>query len=194
MDHEECKKIIKGNNDLTKNQRYIMIYKCMQYNYIHNVKIVFDNVLILLHNEKDIIKLFIFENDYYILKEIECAEESNVYKSRLVILKMINYYDEYQYMLTLYDNSFDSNNGFINLYENHYLIKLCTQDIYNSRYFFKSIDDRENILAPLNEKINNVTIGSALYQKLLKCLNTNKILLNMLDSLGIIINKFKFID
>ena len=161
------------------------------------IKLVFDNVLILLYhityNRKYIIKLFIFENDYYIRKEIECAEESNVYKSSLVILKIINYYTEQQYMFTSYNNSFDSNNGFITLYENHYLIKLCTY-LCCPCYFFKSIDDRENILAPLNEKINNVTIDSTLYQKLLDDLNINEILLDLLDSFGITINKFKFIE
>ena len=168
-----------------------MIYKCLTYNSKHYIKLVFDNVLIFLDCKVNMIKLYIFENDYYIFKEIEYIKVSNKYNITLIIRNIINNKIGIQNIYISYKSGSDY--GGITLHENHYLIKLDKNDNIPS-YFFKSIDDRENILAPLNEKINNVTMDYTLYQKLLDDLNINEILLDLLDSFGITINKFKFIE
>ena len=192
MNYEACKQIINENINLTKTQKHMIINKCSIYCDKNLIKLVFDNTLIILNHIKGVIKLFIFENDYYILKEIEYMAVTNIYNIRLAIQIIIVDYTDQLYMSTTYYNVKDYY-GYILLKENHDLIKIDKKDAKYC-YQFKSVNDRENILAPLNEKINNVTIDSTLYQKLLDDLNINEILLDLLDSFGITINKFKFIE
>ena len=168
----------------------MIINKCSAHCDKNFIKLVFDNVLILLDCKEYIIKLFIYEYDYYIFKEIEYVKVLNIYINYLAIRKLNNGFMEHD---DVYISHTNHNNGFILSYKNYDLIKLDKKDV-NYCYFFESIDERENILAPFNEKINNVTINYILYQKLLDNLNINEILLDLLDSVGITINKFKFID
>ena len=202
MDLETCYELVFNSKDLTEKQKRIMYYNinCIHNIYnIYNINFVFNNILIKLNYKNNTVILYIFEENYYIYKEIKYYRETNVYD---ICISMYKFVDENininkQTVIFIASNIFINKNddyyGEMTLIENHDLINIGKRYMYNN-YRFDSIDDRNNILKHVDEKINYVTIDYTLYQLLLDCPNVSKILLNMLDSLGITINKFQFID